>query len=204
LGWLIAAPLASAHGLISTATGDLGGNGTGLGVVSGGVNSQADVTIFSAKAGAFGETTGGGNIVPATALAAQQKLTGDLIPQVSANAGVLTMTFHQINADGAGPIACSISTDATGKTFTAITVSTNVPGTNGKSNAANEDFPLIANIPAGTACTGTVGALTNVCAVKCANQVGPFGGTVLVQQAAAKKRDILGDSLAARAKVAVS
>jgi hypothetical protein len=58
LGLLIAAPLVSAHGLISTATGNLGGNGTGLGVVSGGVNSQADVTIFSAKAGAFGETTG--------------------------------------------------------------------------------------------------------------------------------------------------
>jgi hypothetical protein len=61
--------------------------------------------------------------VAATALAAQQKLTGDLIPQISANAGVLAMTFHQINADGAGPIACSISTDAMGKTFTATTVS---------------------------------------------------------------------------------
>jgi hypothetical protein len=109
--------------------------------------------------------------VAATSLAAQQKLTGNLIPQISAGAGVLTMTFHQINADGAGPISCSISTDATGKTFTAITVSTNVPGTNGKSTAANEDFPLIADIPAGTACTGTVGALENVCAVKCANQV---------------------------------
>jgi hypothetical protein len=58
LGLLIAAPLVSAHGLIASATGDLGGNGTGLGVVSGGVNSQADVTIFKATAGAFGETTG--------------------------------------------------------------------------------------------------------------------------------------------------
>jgi len=29
-----------------------------LGVVSGGVNSLADVTIFKASAGAFGETTG--------------------------------------------------------------------------------------------------------------------------------------------------
>lgn len=58
LGLFIAAPLVSAHGLIASATGDLGGNGTGLGVVSGGVNSLADVTIFKASAGAFGETTG--------------------------------------------------------------------------------------------------------------------------------------------------
>jgi hypothetical protein len=51
------------------------------------------------------------------------------------------MVFHQINGDGAGPIVSSISTDVTGKTFTDITVSKNVPGTSGKSNAANQDFP---------------------------------------------------------------
>ena len=41
LGLLIAAPLVSAHSVTSTAMEDFGGNGTGLGVVSGGVNSQA-------------------------------------------------------------------------------------------------------------------------------------------------------------------
>lgn len=51
-----AAPLASAHCLISAATGNLGGNGTGLGVVAGGVNSQADVTVFKSTAGKFGAT----------------------------------------------------------------------------------------------------------------------------------------------------
>jgi Egh16-like virulence factor len=124
-------------------------------------------------------------------------------PLTKATAGVLTMVFHQINADGAGPIACSISSDATGKTFTAITVSKNVPGTNGKSNAANQDFPLVAEIKAGTTCTGTIGALKNLCAVKCANQVGPFGGTVIVQQAVAKKRNIFGGSLTTRAKLLI-
>jgi len=116
------------------------------------------------------------------------------------------MVYHQVNGDGAGPIACSISTDATGKTFTAMNVTTNVAGTNGNSGAANQDFPLVAEVPAGTACTGTVGALKNVCAVKCANpaKAGPFGGTVLVQQAAAKKRDVVGGSLAARAKAALA
>lgn len=73
------------------------------------------------------------------------------------------MTLHQINADGAGPMTCAVSADATGATFTAMTITTNVPGTNGKSTAANQDFPLVASIPAGTACTGTVGTLTGVC-----------------------------------------
>ncbi len=42
-----------------------------------------------------------------------------------------------------------------------------------------------------------------MCAVKCANPVGPFGGTVLVQQAAAKKRGVFGGSLAARAMATI-
>jgi hypothetical protein len=114
------------------------------------------------------------------------KLTGPTIPQVSSTGGVVTMTFHQINGDGAGPITCSVSADATGKTFTPMEVTTNVPGTNGRSNAANKDFPLVTAMPAGTACTGTVGTTTNVCMVKCANPAGPFGGTVPVQMVAGK------------------
>lgn len=95
------------------------------------------------------------------------------------------MTFHQINGDGAGPITCSVSADGTGAKFSAMKVTTNVPGTNGRSNAANKDFPLVASLPAGTTCTGTVGSSTNVCAVKCANPAGPFGSVVLVQQGGA-------------------
>jgi hypothetical protein len=114
------------------------------------------------------------------------------------------MTYHQINADGAGPIACSVSADATGKTFTPMTVTTNVAGTNGRSTAADADFPLVASLPAGTTCTGTVGASTNVCAVKCENPVGPFGSMVLVQQGAVKKERSVGGSLAARAKEMLS
>ncbi|CZR61245.1 uncharacterized protein PAC_11141 [Phialocephala subalpina] len=178
--------LASAHCLISTATGDLGGNGTGLGVAANGINNQGDVTVFKATTG-FGATGAGGAVVPATLLATQLKITGSTIPQVSSASGVVTMTLHQINADGAGPMTCSVSADASGKAFAAMTIMTNVPGTNGKSTAANADFPLVASLPAGTTCTGTVGALTAVCAVKCANPAGPFGSVVLVQQVAAKK-----------------
>jgi hypothetical protein len=58
MGLLITTLLVSAHGLISIATGGLGGNEMGLDVVAGGVHSQADLTLFKAGAGALGATTG--------------------------------------------------------------------------------------------------------------------------------------------------
>ena len=77
--------------------------------------------------------------------------------------------------------------DATGKTFTAMKVTTQVPGTNGRSTAANANFPLVADMSAGTTCTGTVGTSKDVCLVKCGNPVGLFGSVVPVQIPAAKK-----------------
>lgn len=125
--------------------------------------------------------------MPATALAAMIKITGNTLPQVKGTGGVVTMVYHQINADGAGPIACSVSADASGKAFTPMTITTQVPGANGRSNAKNADFPLVASMPAGTACTGTVGASKGVCLIKCENPVGPFGSVVPVQMAQGKK-----------------
>ncbi|KAF8847993.1 hypothetical protein BDZ45DRAFT_754299 [Acephala macrosclerotiorum] len=71
--------LASAHCLISTASGDLGGNGTGLGVAASGINNQGDVTVFKAATG-FGAAGAGGNVVLATSLTAQLNITGTTIP----------------------------------------------------------------------------------------------------------------------------
>ena len=81
-----------------------------------------------------------------------------------------------------------------------------VPGANGRRNVANAKFPLVALMLAGATCTGTVGMDTNVCVVKCANPVGPFGSNVLVQKAAPKNGRSMGAgrSLAARAKVMMS
>jgi hypothetical protein len=91
-----------------------------------------------------------GSIVPATDLATMIKIIGATVPQVSSTCGVVTMVYHQINAGGAGTVTCSVSADATGKTFTAMKVTTQVPGTNGRSTAANANFPLEADMPAGT------------------------------------------------------
>lgn len=53
---LLAVPLVSAHGLISSVTGDLGGKGSGFGVAANGINNLGDVTVFRQNAGAFGAT----------------------------------------------------------------------------------------------------------------------------------------------------
>ena len=93
------------------------------------------------------------------------------------------MTLHQINGDGAGPMTCQVSADGSGTDFTAMQITTQVPGTNGRSNAKNADFPLVAAMPAGVTCSGTIGGVTNACVVKCANPAGPFGSNVVVQMA---------------------
>jgi hypothetical protein len=53
---LLAVPLVSAHGLISSVTGDLGGKGSGFGVAANGINYLGDVTVFRGNTGAFGAT----------------------------------------------------------------------------------------------------------------------------------------------------
>ncbi|MCJ1436036.1 hypothetical protein MMC27_005414 [Xylographa pallens] len=184
LALALSTPVAG-HCKITSAQGDLGGAGTALGITANSGNSESDVTVFSgAQAASFGETPGGGNIDPATALPAAMALAGTTLPQVSAG-GAVTMNLHQVNADGAGPFTCSVDTTAQGTAFSPMTVTTNVAGTKGISTAANADFPLVASMPANAVCTGTIAGVGNLCMVKCENPVGPFGGTVAVQMGAA-------------------
>ncbi|MCJ1319868.1 hypothetical protein MMC15_005204 [Xylographa vitiligo] len=183
LALTLSTPVAS-HCKITSAQGDLGGAGTALGITADSGNSESDVTVFAGtQAASFGETPGGGNIDPATALPAAMAIAGTTLPQVSAG-GVVTMNLHQVNADGAGPFTCSVDTTAQGTAFVPMTVTTNVAGTKGISTAADADFPLVASMPANAVCAGTVAGVSNVCMVKCENPVGPFGGTVAVQMAA--------------------
>jgi len=171
--------LVSAHAKISSATGNAGGKGAGLGITPNSGNSQSDVGIISGNTGC-GKTVSGGTINIGSATQTDITNNGGTLPQVSSG-GSLSMTLHQVNADGAGPYTCSINTDGTGNSFTAITVTTNVPGTGGKSTASNQDFPLNAALPANMQCTGTVAGQSNVCIVACKNPSG-FGGCVPVQQ----------------------
>ncbi|RPB01679.1 hypothetical protein L873DRAFT_1788289 [Choiromyces venosus 120613-1] len=98
------------------------------------------------------------------------------------------MTLHQVNADGAGPYECMIDQTGTGASFTPVVVTQNVLGQNGRERDRSEiDFPVVAQMPANMACTGTARAVTGICMVRCQNpaNAGPFGGCVPVQQAGA-------------------
>ncbi|CAG7564501.1 unnamed protein product [Fusarium equiseti] len=188
----VAADLAAAHSLIINAVGDAGGSGMGLGVDTSTPRDgtrrrpfQTDATRFRGQsADTVGETLAGGdnNVEQGTVDIMEE--TGDQLPQVS-QGGSIEMTIHQVNSDGAGPYTCMINSDGTGTSWENIPVTTNVEGNDRGRNRDGEmgDFPLVASIPAGQECTGTVAGEDNVCLVRCQNpaRAGPFGGVVPVQ-----------------------
>jgi hypothetical protein len=112
--------------------------------------------------------------------------------------GTVTMTFHQVNQDGAGPLTAAVDGTSGGTdpaAFKTAQVTTNVPGIGigGLSGATTMDFPVAVQMPAGMTCSGSVGGASNVCVARLQNSAlaGPFGGSVaFTQSAAAKKRAI--------------
>lgn len=145
---------------------------------------QQDSTRFRGdQADTFGETIGAGDNDLEKGTQAILAETGDQLPQITAG-GELTMTLHQVNADGAGPYTCMINDDGTGANWDDIEVTQSPPGDDSRDRDGNEtDFPLVAAIPANQECTGTVAGQDNACLVRCQNgaRAGPFGGVVPVQ-----------------------
>jgi hypothetical protein len=69
----------------------------------------------------------------------------------------LTVTIHQVNADGAGPYVCDM--DPTGNSLgvsgqTPLVVTNNVPGVNGFSQAKAQQFNITVALPDDMQCTG--------------------------------------------------
>ncbi|KAI1469244.1 uncharacterized protein F4812DRAFT_323440 [Daldinia caldariorum] len=115
-----------------------------------------------------------------------------------ADDGSITMTFRQINQDGAGPIEAAVDGTSGGKdpdAFKTAEVTQDVPGVGflGLSAATNTDFPLTVKMPEGMTCDATVGDAQNVCIVRVRNNAiaGPFGGSAaFTQSPAARKRAV--------------
>jgi hypothetical protein len=120
------------------------------------------------------------------------------LPTTSDN-GVLTLTYHQVNQDGAGPLTASIDPTSGGtdpSAFVSAKVTTNVPGAGfgGLSLATTTDFPVEVQMPAGMTCSGSVAGVEGVCIARLQNSAlaGPFGGSVaFTLSGAAKKRAVL-------------
>ncbi|RKU46885.1 hypothetical protein DL546_009161 [Coniochaeta pulveracea] len=95
----------------------------------------------------------------------------------------LTVTIHQVNADGAGPYVCDLDeTSNSGIISQNLTVTNNVPGVNGLSQAKAQAFNITVKMPDNLSCTGA--STGNICTVRCRNNAvaGPFGGCFAVQQ----------------------
>ncbi|RDW88989.1 hypothetical protein BP6252_01021 [Coleophoma cylindrospora] len=109
-------------------------------------------------------------------------LAAKAVTSVTAGSSV-TVTLHQVNADGAGPYSCDIDmTSNAGIISQNLTVTNNVPGVNGLSSAKTTDFNITVQMPTNLKCVGA--STGNVCTVRCRNNAvaGPFGGCFAVQQ----------------------
>jgi hypothetical protein len=157
-------------------------------------------SLMARKAAAAGGS-GGTKTPKGTKEAAVQAATGAAASSglpTTADDGTLTMTFHQVNQDGAGPLTAAIDATSGGTdpaAFKTATVTQNVPGLGigGLSGATTMDFPVAIQMPAGMTCQGSVAGVEGVCVARLQNSAlaGPFGGSVaFTQSAGAKKRAV--------------
>ncbi|CAJ2505887.1 Uu.00g000170.m01.CDS01 [Anthostomella pinea] len=126
-----------------------------------------------------------------------------------ADDGSITMTFRQINQDGAGPMTADVDGTSGGTdpdAFQSVEVTQNVPGAGfgGLSLATNTDFPMTVQMPAGMTCDGTVAGVDNVCVVRVRNNAlaGPFGGSAAFTMSAGAQKRALAYRLKKRAEQA--
>ena len=116
----------------------------------------------------------------------------------------------QINQDGAGPLTAAVDgtsgwTQASAFQTDDITQDVAGLGFRGLSLAANRDLPLTVQMPAGTACEGTVTGIDNVCVVRVRNGAGagPFGRSAAFTQSLTARKWALAESAVSSIALAV-
>lgn len=197
----------------------MGGKASALGrTANGPVDAGAAIAMFMGGSKAtkrtpqLGALLGGAGGGAGAAAAGQKTAKGAMEQGVSKAAGTgassglptcsdsgeITMTFHQVNQDGAGPLTAQVDPTSAGTdpaAFKDAKVTQNVPGLGigGLSAAQTMDFPVKVQMPAGMTCSGSAGGASNVCVVRLQNSAlaGPFGGSAaFTQSAGAKKRAV--------------
>jgi len=159
-------------------------------------NNKRQLNGKAAKGAGAGQKTAKGTVEGGVSKAAGQGASAGL-PTCS-DSGEITMTFHQVNQDGAGPLTAQIDPTSAGTdpaAFQDAQVTQNVPGIGigGLSAASTTDFPVKVQMPAGMTCSGSAGGANNVCVVRLQNAAlaGPFGGSAaFTMSAGAKKRAV--------------
>ncbi|KAK3984026.1 hypothetical protein QBC44DRAFT_302149 [Cladorrhinum sp. PSN332] len=139
-----------------------------------------DAEISAGTVNSCGRTKLTGNIDVGEVTEAQ--LAEGIVTQVQAGSDV-TITLHQVNADGAGPFTCQVDQTSNSGVFSQpLHIKNNIPGINGLSQAKEQDFNITVTLPSDLQCVGA--STGNVCTIRCRNnaQAGPFGGCFAVQQ----------------------
>lgn len=116
-----------------------------LGGLLGGGKSKGAAGAAAGGADAAGTKTAKGTMEAGVAAAAGSGATSGL--PTTADDGTVTMTFHQVNQDGAGPLTAQVDATSGGTdpaAFQEATVTQNVPGIGigGLSGASTMDFPV--------------------------------------------------------------
>ncbi|KAJ4987638.1 hypothetical protein SVAN01_06805 [Stagonosporopsis vannaccii] len=198
----IATFMGGAGGAGGAAAGGAAAGGAATSGAAAGNNKRGLLDALTGGAGGAGGAAAAGTKTPkgtseaGVAAAAGQGASQGL--PTTADDGTITMTFHQVNQDGAGPLTAQIDATSAGTdpaAFQDATVTQDVPGIGigGLSAAAVMDFPVKVQMPQGMTCQGTAGGATNVCVVRMQNAAlaGPFGGSAaFTQSTAAKKRAV--------------
>jgi len=194
----------AAHGVITEIDGANGVKGVGFGVtdLSGKkirLFNQASRYIKGDNSLCGSQKLDGKKQTPINFQAALKKATDPKNLATADANGVISMTLFQVNADGAGPYSCKVSADASGKDFKAMEVVTQVPGTKGKSKAANKSFKFAIKLPAGIKCSGPGDA----CLIQCKSALNqPFGGCLAVGQSGGAAKAVKAVAKAPKALVA--
>ena len=186
---LVFASCAAAHSAMVSIVGDADRNsvGRGMGIDvstprdgTGRQPFQRDSAILrdrevGQRASACGRTLQGGKI---DVDAEVQRSLREGIARVRSG-GLLTMSMHQVNGDGAGPFSCT-TMSADGTPGEAIEVTQQVPGQNARSRARATDFPLTVRTSANQP---RFGPNNDIIMVRCRNtaRAGPFGGCAIAQ-----------------------
>jgi len=186
----------AAHGGIIAIKGTNGKSGVGFGIID---TSGKKIPLFFQVARYLNRDQGNGkaNVCGSNrphhdnnfiAIPVQSNLQARVnagLPSFSAG-GIVKMTLFQVNNDGAGPYTMEVSPDGLGKKFVKMTVTKNVPGNRGRSNAVNKAFDLEGRLPSSvTKCTGPGGA----CLIRVKSGINqPFGGCAAIKLAGGGKR----------------
>ncbi|EPS42106.1 hypothetical protein H072_3969 [Dactylellina haptotyla CBS 200.50] len=105
--------------------------------------------------------------------------------------GWIRIMHHQVNADGAGPFKCKISSNGAPSGWNSGWIvpsgANNVPGSakafSFRGAGTLQQFAMTINVPKNLKCSGSYGGMNNICMMRCENYAknGPFGGCVPFQ-----------------------